>query len=97
MMQSIRSLFNDARQLPLAAAVAAAVLTAPAALAADWQPTKPVEIVVAAGAGGASGLVVAWWGYPVLSLLTCLLPASVGVAAYVAARHTAVPVSSSLS
>ena len=54
MMQSIRSLFNDARQLPLAAAVAAAVLTAPAALAADWQPTKPVEIVVAAGAGGAS-------------------------------------------
>ena len=45
MMQSIRRLFNDARQLPLAAAVAAAVLTAPAALAADWQPTKPVEIV----------------------------------------------------
>ena len=41
----------------------------------------------AAAAGGVSGLVVAWWGYPVLSLLACVLPAVVGVAAYAAARH----------
>ena len=27
-----------------------------------------------------------WWGYPVLSLIACLLPAAVGVAAYAAAR-----------
>jgi MFS family permease len=55
--------------------------------------TDLVMNLVAAGAGGASGLVVAWWGYPVLSLLTCLLPAAVGVAAYLAARRTMVPVS----
>ncbi len=59
--------------------------------------TDLVMNLAAAGAGGASGLVVAWWGYPVLSLLTCLLPAAVGVAAYVAARLTAVPVSSSVT
>src|SRR5712691_9554337 len=34
------------------AAIAAALVTAPASAA--WEPTKPVEIVVAAGAGGAS-------------------------------------------
>ncbi len=50
--------------------------------------TDLVMNLVAAGAGGASGLVVAWWGYPMLSLLSCLLPAAVGVAAYLAARHT---------
>jgi MFS family permease len=50
--------------------------------------TDLVMNLTAAGAGGASGLVVAWWGYPVLALLTCLLPAAVGVAAYVAARRT---------
>jgi len=49
--------------------------------------TDLVMNLVAAGAGGASGLVVAWWGYPTLSLLTCLLPAAVGGAAYVAARQ----------
>ena len=55
--------------------------------------TDLVMNLVAAGAGGASGLIVAWWGYPVLSLVSCLLPAAVGVAAYVAARRTSVPVS----
>jgi putative tricarboxylic transport membrane protein len=35
-----------------AAALAAMLLSAPAL--AGWEPTKPVEIVVAAGAGGAS-------------------------------------------
>ncbi|MEO6512586.1 MAG: MFS transporter [Nocardioides sp.] len=50
--------------------------------------TDLVMNLVAAGAGGASGLIVAWWGYPVLSLVTCLLPAAVGAAAYAAARHT---------
>ena len=44
--------------------------------------------LTAAVAGGASGLVVAWWGYPVLSLVSCVLPAAVGVAAYAAARRT---------
>ena len=36
----------------VAAAISLAFVTAPAAAA--WEPTKPVEIVVAAGAGGAS-------------------------------------------
>ena len=35
-----------------AAALAAVLAISPAA--AGWEPTKPVEIVVAAGAGGAS-------------------------------------------
>src|SRR5260370_11087953 len=35
-----------------AAALAAVLLSAPAS--AGWEPSKPVEIVVAAGAGGAS-------------------------------------------
>ena len=35
-------------------ASALAVLTLAAAPASAWEPTKPVEIVVAAGAGGAS-------------------------------------------
>ena len=54
MMQPIRKLLNDATLLPLCAAALTGVMFAPAAMAADWQPTKPVEIVVAAGAGGAS-------------------------------------------
>jgi MFS family permease len=47
--------------------------------------------VTAAAAGGLSGVVVGAWGFPVLSLLACLLPMAVGTAAYVAARLTAVP------
>jgi len=50
--------------------------------------TDLVMGLTAAAAGGVSGLVVAWWGYPVLSLVSCLLPAAVGVAAYLAARRT---------
>jgi tripartite-type tricarboxylate transporter receptor subunit TctC len=38
---------------PLAAALLSCTLAAPAT-AADWQPTKPVEMIVPAGAGGAS-------------------------------------------
>jgi putative tricarboxylic transport membrane protein len=38
----------------LCAAAAAAAMTLAAGPAAAWEPTKPVEIVVAAGAGGAS-------------------------------------------
>jgi MFS family permease len=49
--------------------------------------TDLVMGLTAAAAGGVSGLVVAWWGYPVLSLVSCLLPAAVGVAAYSAARQ----------
>jgi len=50
MSQSI--LKNLATSLPLSAAVLACGLVAPAQ--AQWQPTKAVEIVVPAGAGGAS-------------------------------------------
>jgi MFS family permease len=50
--------------------------------------TDLVMGVAAAAAGAVSGLIVAWWGYPVLSLLACVLPAAVGVAAYAAARST---------
>jgi MFS family permease len=46
--------------------------------------------VTAAAAGGLSGVVVGAWGFPVLSLLACLLPMAVGTAAYVSARLTAV-------
>jgi putative tricarboxylic transport membrane protein len=52
MMQLIRRLLNRSSLLPLSAAVLAGAVIAPAQ--ADWQPTKPVEIVVPAGAGGAS-------------------------------------------
>jgi putative tricarboxylic transport membrane protein len=41
------------RKIIKATAALAAVLTSAPAIAA-WEPTKPVEIVVAAGAGGAS-------------------------------------------
>ena len=54
MPQSIRNRLNQITLLPLCAAALAGALTVPAATAADWQPTKPVEIVVAAGAGGAT-------------------------------------------
>lgn len=40
--------------------------------------------VTAAAAGAVSGLVVAAWGYPALSLLACLLAAAVGAAAVLA-------------
>ena len=40
---------------PLAAIVAAAVTLSLACSAYAWEPTKPVEIVVAAGAGGHAG------------------------------------------
>jgi len=40
------------KALPISAALLAGVVTAPAQ--AEWQPTKPLEIVVPAGAGGAS-------------------------------------------
>jgi MFS family permease len=42
--------------------------------------------VAAAGASALSGLIVGAWGFPVLSLVACLLPAAVGVASYAAAR-----------
>src|SRR5471030_305478 len=42
------------RHLMKAAAALSAVLASAPAMAAGWEPTKPVEIVVAAGAGGAS-------------------------------------------
>jgi MFS family permease len=47
--------------------------------------------VSAAAASALSGLIVGAWGFPVLSLLACVLPLAVGVAAYVAARLSAVP------
>jgi MFS family permease len=48
--------------------------------------------VVAAGASALSGLIVAAWGFPALSLVACLLPTAVGIAAYAAARSRTVPV-----
>ena len=41
-----------------AAALTAMLASAPAI--AGWEPTKPVEIVVAAGAGGASDQMALW-------------------------------------
>ena len=52
MMRLTRKLSNKACLLPLCAAALSFALIAPAHSA--WEPTKPVEIVVAAGAGGAS-------------------------------------------
>jgi tripartite-type tricarboxylate transporter receptor subunit TctC len=43
---------NKARLLPLCAAALSIALIAPAQAA--WEPTKPVEVIVPAGAGGAS-------------------------------------------
>src|SRR5215472_15341201 len=42
------------RNIMTAAAALSAMLASVPAIAAGWEPTKPVEIVVAAGAGGAS-------------------------------------------
>ena len=42
------------RNIIKATAALAVMLASAPALAAGWEPTKPVEIVVAAGAGGAS-------------------------------------------
>jgi putative tricarboxylic transport membrane protein len=53
MMRLIRKSLNSTALLPLAAAALVCTVTAPAQ-AAEWQPTRPVEIVVPAGAGGAS-------------------------------------------
>src|SRR4051812_48218882 len=55
-VKSMESFVNSLKRksgLPLAAALLAAAAISPAG-AAGWEPTKPVEIVVAAGAGGAS-------------------------------------------
>jgi putative tricarboxylic transport membrane protein len=41
------------RNIIKAAAALTAVLASAPAIAAAWEPTKPIEIVVAAGAGGA--------------------------------------------
>jgi MFS family permease len=50
--------------------------------------TDLVMGLTAAVAGGLSGLIMAAWGFAVLSLLACALPMAVGVAGYVAARAT---------
>jgi MFS family permease len=52
--------------------------------------------LVAAGASAVSGLIVGHWGFPVLSLVACLLPMAVGAAAYSAARQ-AKPLANSLA
>jgi MFS family permease len=44
--------------------------------------------LAAAGASALSGIIVDAWGFPVLSLIACLLPTAVGVAAYSAARQS---------
>jgi tripartite-type tricarboxylate transporter receptor subunit TctC len=51
-MQSTHTWSNKARLLPLCAAALGIALAAPAQAA--WEPTKPVEVIVPAGAGGAS-------------------------------------------
>jgi tripartite-type tricarboxylate transporter receptor subunit TctC len=52
MMRLMRKLSNQAPLLPLCAATLTCALFAPAATA--WEPTRPIEVVVPAGAGGAS-------------------------------------------
>jgi tripartite-type tricarboxylate transporter receptor subunit TctC len=52
MMRLTRKLFNQTSLLPLSLAVFASAATLPAHAA--WEPTRPVEVVVPAGAGGAS-------------------------------------------
>jgi putative tricarboxylic transport membrane protein len=52
MTQLMRTLSNKAPRLPLCAAALTCALIAPAAGA--WEPTRPVEVIVPAGAGGAS-------------------------------------------
>lgn len=52
MMRLMPKLSNKSPLLPLCAAALAGALTAPAHAA--WEPTRPVEVIVPAGAGGAS-------------------------------------------
>ena len=52
MIQSICGKWNAGRLLKISAAALTVALCAPAQ--AQWQPTKPVEFIVPAGAGGAS-------------------------------------------
>jgi tripartite-type tricarboxylate transporter receptor subunit TctC len=51
MMQLSRKLSNKTRLLPLCAAALGIALISPAQA---WEPTKPVEVIVPAGAGGAA-------------------------------------------
>ncbi|MHB9098749.1 MAG: tripartite tricarboxylate transporter substrate binding protein, partial [Syntrophales bacterium] len=44
------------RKIIAAIILSAAMLLPIAAIAADWQPARPVEFVVAAGAGGGSDI-----------------------------------------
>jgi putative tricarboxylic transport membrane protein len=52
MMRLTRKLSNKARLLPLGAVALTCALIAP--VHAAWEPTRPVEVIVPAGAGGAS-------------------------------------------
>ena len=52
MMRLTRKLFNQTSLLPLSLAVFTCAATLPAHAA--WEPTRPVEVIVPAGAGGAS-------------------------------------------
>ena len=52
MMQAMHTCSNKFRLLPLCAAALSLALITPTAAA--WEPSKPVEVVVPAGAGGAS-------------------------------------------
>jgi putative tricarboxylic transport membrane protein len=53
MTHLIQNLLHRASLLPLSLVALACVATLPAQ-AANWEPTKPVEVIVPAGAGGAS-------------------------------------------
>ncbi|HEX5286831.1 MAG TPA: tripartite tricarboxylate transporter substrate binding protein [Polaromonas sp.] len=53
MTNLIQKLLHRAFLLPLSLAALAGIATLPAQ-AANWEPTKPVEVIVPAGAGGAS-------------------------------------------
>lgn len=53
MTHLIQKLLHRASLLPLSLAALACVATLPAQ-AANWEPTRPVEVIVPAGAGGAS-------------------------------------------
>ena len=53
MTHLIQNLLHRASLLPLSLVALAGVATLPAQ-AANWEPTKPVEVIVPAGAGGAS-------------------------------------------
>ena len=52
MMRLMRKLSNKTSLLPLGAAALSLALITPAQAA--WEPTKPVEVIIPAGAGGAS-------------------------------------------